>query len=72
MPHAHQPHSLDLEALPPSSLLTRKQVAQVIGFSEVTLKTWAREGRGPRITRIEGKPRFRVRDVQAWIGGDNG
>jgi predicted DNA-binding transcriptional regulator AlpA len=63
---------LDLEALPRTALLTRKQVAHAIGFSEVTLKTWAREDRGPAITRIEGLPRFRVADVLEWMEGQNG
>ncbi len=58
---------IDLEALPGTALLTRAQVAEVSGFSQVALKKWAKEGRGPAIVRIEGLPRHRVRDVLAWI-----
>ena len=62
----------DLEQLPPSSFLSRAQVAEIIDFSVPTLKRWAAEGRGPHITYLEGRPRYRVRDLQAWIGGQNG
>ena len=38
-------------------------------FFESTLKAWAAKSRGPKITRIEGTPRFRVADVRDWMGG---
>jgi predicted DNA-binding transcriptional regulator AlpA len=69
MPALRQPSSfLDLSTLPADALLTRRQVADATGFSEITLKTWAAKSRGPKITRIEGMPRFRVADVRAWMG----
>lgn len=59
----------DLNALPEHALLTRKQIHQLTGFAEITLKVWAKQGRGPKMTRIEGAPRFLVRDVRAWLEG---
>lgn len=63
---------LDLEALPRSALLTRKEVARATGFAEVTLKRWASLDKGPKITRVENLPRFRVADVLDWMGGQDG
>ena len=51
------------------ALLTRAQVADVSGFAPITLKMWAPQGKGPKITRIEGLPRFRVGDVRACLKG---
>lgn len=74
MPHLTRPgesaRPLDIDALPPSALLTRAQVAQVSGFAVVTLKLWATQGKGPKITRVEGLPRFRAQDVRSWMGGE--
>lgn len=61
----------DLRALPGDALMTRRQVSALSGFAVVTLKVWAREGRGPRVTTIEGRPRYRVSDVRSWLGGDH-
>lgn len=61
----------DLDKLPPCALLTYTQVAKLAGYSLVTIKRWAADGRGPRMTRIEGRPRFAVRDVKAWLGGES-
>jgi hypothetical protein len=60
----------NVDNLPPSALLTRKQVAAVSGLALVTLKKWAAEGRGPRVTRIEGRPRYRADHVRAWLRGE--
>lgn len=59
----------DIDSLPPSALLTRKQVAALTGFHPGTLKAWARDGRGPRLVRPGGAPRYRVGDLRDWIGG---
>ena len=60
----------DLDRLPSSALCTTKQLAALSGFAEITLKTWRRQdiGRGPKVTYIEGRPRYLVRDVKAWVG----
>lgn len=69
--HGHTPKPVpDLAALPGDALITRNQLAAVSSFALVTLKLWAREGRGPRITVVEGRPRYRVRDVREWMGSD--
>jgi hypothetical protein len=59
----------DLANLPDGALLTRKQTAKLTGFTEQTFKKWAPLGRGPKITRVEGRPRYRVADVRRWISG---
>lgn len=64
---AHNTDIIDLHSLPASAFLTRAQLAPVLGFSQRTLKRWPVEGRGPRITYLENRPRYRVSDVLAWI-----
>ncbi len=59
----------DIGALPDDALLTRAEVARLSGFANITLRIWAGQGRGPKITRVEGRPRFAVRDVRAWLAG---
>ncbi len=58
----------DLERLPDGALLTRRQLSDLSSFALITLKVWAKSGRGPRITVVEGRPRYRVRDVREWMG----
>lgn len=60
-------HVPNLDGLPSNALLTRDQVAVLSGFAIVSLKKWARSARGPKITRVEGRPRYRVADVTAWL-----
>lgn len=61
------PEILDLQSLPASAFVTRAQLAPALGFSLPTLKRWAGEGKGPRITYLENRPRYRVSDVLEWI-----
>lgn len=58
----------DLEKLPDTALLTRRQLSDLSSFALITLKVWAKKGRGPQITVVEGRPRYRVRDVREWMG----
>ena len=60
----------DIARLPDDALLTRGQLAALTGFTEQAFKKWAREGRGPAITRIEGRPRTSVRDYRQWVNAD--
>jgi hypothetical protein len=60
----------NLDTLPAHAVITRKQLALLSGFSEQALKKWAREGRGPRVTMIEGHPRYRADDTRAWLSGE--
>lgn len=63
----------DLTSLPDHATLTRKQVASLTGFADITLRVWAGKGRGPKVTRLEGAPRYLARDLRAWLeGGANG
>ena len=59
----------DIQNLPDDALLNRNQIHALTGFSLPTLKKWAREGRGPAITYVEGRPRTTVRAYRAWVGG---
>lgn len=61
----------DLDKLPPSATLNTRQVSLASGFAEYTLRLWRikGEGKGPRVTYIERKPRYLVRDVRAWMTG---
>jgi hypothetical protein len=65
MPRTEAP---DLSKLPPDALLSRREVAALSGFHPQTLVVWGASGRGPRRTVIEGRLRFRVADVKAWMG----
>jgi hypothetical protein len=56
-----------MDALPDHALLTRKQVSEMSGFADITLRLWSTQGKGPTITRIEGRPRYMVRDVRQWL-----
>ncbi len=59
----------DIARLPDDVLLTRSHLSALSGFSEEAFKKWAREGRGPKITTVEGRPRTTVRDYRAWTSG---
>lgn len=58
----------NLSELSADALLTRRQVSALSGFALITLQIWSAKGRGPRITHIEGRPRYRVQDVREWMG----
>jgi predicted site-specific integrase-resolvase len=63
-----RPDTPDISALPADALLTRNQVAALSGFALQTLKMWPAQGKGPRVTTVEGRPRYRVADVRQWMG----
>lgn len=58
----------DIATLPADALLTRNQVAALSGFALQTLKMWPAQGKGPRVTVVEGRPRYRVADIRQWMG----
>jgi hypothetical protein len=65
----HRPRPVpDLSTLPDAALLTRSQLAALSGYTEQAFKKWAREKRGPKITPVEGRPRYRADHVRAWLG----
>lgn len=49
-------------------LLTRPEVAYVLGVSAKTLSNWAHIGRGPRVVWIaKREPRYALSDINAWL-----
>lgn len=59
----------DLNMLPDQALLTRDQVAQLTSFSLPTLKLWAKLGKGPKLVRVEGRPRYPAGALRQWAAG---
>lgn len=58
----------NISLLPADAMLTRNQVAAISGFALQTLKGWPALGKGPKVTMIEGRPRYRAADVREWMG----
>lgn len=64
---ARADHSGDQPAVPPMlERLTSAEVAELLGISEATLRTWRSAGRGPSYYRL-GRVLYWRRDVDAWI-----
>lgn len=59
----------DLDKLPENAFLNERQVSLLSGFAEVTLRIWRMKGRGPRVTYVEGRPRYMVGDYRRWVSG---
>jgi predicted DNA-binding transcriptional regulator AlpA len=53
----------------PQRLLTPAETAEVLGLrSDRTLRTWARQGTGPRRLRVGGRfVRYRAADIVEWL-----
>ncbi|KEQ09101.1 hypothetical protein GV68_25395 [Pseudorhizobium pelagicum] len=66
--YANREEAPNLRAMPADALLSRRELSALSGYAIITLKIWAANNRGPRITRVEGRPRYRVEDVREWIG----
>jgi hypothetical protein len=66
--HREAPPIPNVAVLPADALLTRRQMAALSGYTEQAFKKWARENRGPAITVVEGRPRYRVADARIWLG----
>ena len=66
--YANREEAPNLRVLPADALLSRRELSALSGYAIITLKIWAANGRGPRITRVEGRPRYRVEDVRGWMG----
>ena len=60
----------DLNALPATALITRQQLCAATGYALPTVKAWPGKNKGPRVTMVEGRPRYLVSDVRAWLGLD--
>ena len=48
-------------------LMTAQEVADLVRVHIQTFHRWRRAGLGPRETSIAGKPRYRERDIEAWL-----
>ena len=54
------------------ALLTRAEMCAATRTAIPTAELWAKEGRGPPITRMEdGQPRYRAGDVRRYMGLKN-
>jgi predicted site-specific integrase-resolvase len=53
-------------------LMTRQQVAYLVGETSAKVAMWARRGRLPEIRDGTGKPRYRRADVQALLRARSG
>jgi excisionase family DNA binding protein len=50
------------------SLLTPKQVAELLGLPEGTLAQWRSQRRGPLYIKLGGRlVRYRASDVEEWV-----
>lgn len=58
-----------LSDLPDDAFLVRAQAMRYSNHSEAAYKKWAREGRGPEITYLEGRPRYQVGAFKRWLRG---
>jgi hypothetical protein len=56
-----------LRNAPDEVLITPKELEAMSGFTQAAFRLWRREGRGPRCVKVEGRPRYLLRDVRAWL-----
>jgi hypothetical protein len=49
------------------TILTPEEAAAFIGFAVRTLKNWRRLEQGPPWFAVHGKPRYLVKDLEAWV-----
>ncbi len=50
-----------------STYLTTRQLAELIGISEISLAQWRARGQGPAFIRLGRTIRYARADVDAWI-----
>ncbi len=48
-------------------LLTERELSRKTKLAEVTLRTFRRQGRGPKYLKISKAVRYRVEDVDTWL-----
>lgn len=53
--------------MPSTTLMTPKEVAELIGCHEVTLRRWRLEGKGPPFIQIVGTVKYRKEDIEEWL-----
>lgn len=53
-------------------LMTAQELADYLGYSNVkSVYNFKYNGRGPKVTRVNGGVRFKKGDVQDWIAAQN-
>lgn len=52
-------------------LITPIQAAEMLCLSELTLRKWRWEGKGPRFIKIGRKVAYKKEDLYAWIDGQS-
>jgi predicted DNA-binding transcriptional regulator AlpA len=50
----------------PSALLDIHMVSALVGFAEITIRQWARQGKFPKPITFGRSVRWRSSDVMAW------
>ena len=53
-------------------LLNTDELAEILGLSSATLRTWRWSGVGPKyfsLTGIGGSVRYRRQDIELWLNG---
>lgn len=48
-------------------LLSRREVAELLGVPVSTVANWASEAKGPRFLKVGRHARYRLVDVEAWL-----
>ena len=51
----------------PLGTLTPIEAAEFLGFHEITLCQWRRQGRGPVWMRLGNRIRYRREDLDTWL-----
>lgn len=59
--------NIDLDALPPQTLLPRRERALILRTAEKTLQVWEREGRGPPVFEMEGRTFCTAATMRAYL-----
>jgi predicted DNA-binding transcriptional regulator AlpA len=49
------------------NLATKEEVADYLSVQPGTLDAWAKQGKGPAYSKIEGLRRYDWADVRAWV-----
>jgi hypothetical protein len=56
-----------LRGAPDEALLSRADLSALTGRCIGTIRLWERQGRGPKVIRMYGKPRVSMGAYRAWL-----
>lgn len=51
----------------PQELLTLSELAEYLKVSTYTVRVWRKKGIGPTASLVNGRLRWRLADVDAWV-----